>query len=538
MKIKSIELKNFKKFTDLRIENIPESAKLVLLIGPNGSGKSSVFDAFEYINTKYVKSIHDERRNQLINEEFYQKGKNSIEITFTTEKQVFNTLNQGVFQNEYLFYGRTSYRQTPKLKRYSLGNIKDGEYYNDYDRPIKSIDKDEMFENDIEKLFEEMLRAVFIHNTQASIIKENYIKPINNAFKNIFQSKIDELILDEFIPPIDGKVAQINFKKGNSIFHYDFLSAGEKEVVNILFNLLARKSRFTDTVYFLDEIDLHLNTKIQYNLLKEITENWIPDNCQLWTASHSLGFIEYAKQSDSAVILDFDDLNFDEPQVISPQSKEKLDLYEIAVPREILSNLFTGKKIVFCENKNDSYYNLLGLENTIFIGVNNSNDVFHSVKRDKKYLSIRDRDFLTDNEIDKIKLEFPNHRILKYYNFENFIYHPDNLYEAIEGFDKQEYISQITAQKNKLVEYDIIPSLDSSRQSYAEFKENNRLKDSDKKVIVDSLKSDDFETFYKFFNMRDKFNHSKYQKIILSKSELVKTKWFKEQIEKCLNENN
>ena len=45
MKIKSIHLKNFKRFTDLRIEFFPETAKLVVMIGPNGCGKSSVFDA-------------------------------------------------------------------------------------------------------------------------------------------------------------------------------------------------------------------------------------------------------------------------------------------------------------------------------------------------------------------------------------------------------------------------------------------------------------------------------------------------------------
>ena len=45
MKIKSIKLKDFKRFTDLTIEGLPEKAKLVVMIGPNGCGKSSVFDA-------------------------------------------------------------------------------------------------------------------------------------------------------------------------------------------------------------------------------------------------------------------------------------------------------------------------------------------------------------------------------------------------------------------------------------------------------------------------------------------------------------
>ena len=45
MKIKSIKLRNFRRFTDLTIEGLSEKAKLVVMIGPNGSGKSSVFDA-------------------------------------------------------------------------------------------------------------------------------------------------------------------------------------------------------------------------------------------------------------------------------------------------------------------------------------------------------------------------------------------------------------------------------------------------------------------------------------------------------------
>ena len=45
MKIASIHLQNFKRFTDLKIQNIPATAKLVVLLGPNGCGKSSVFDA-------------------------------------------------------------------------------------------------------------------------------------------------------------------------------------------------------------------------------------------------------------------------------------------------------------------------------------------------------------------------------------------------------------------------------------------------------------------------------------------------------------
>ena len=46
MRIKSLNLKNYKRFTDLTIHKIPENTRLVVLIGPNGSGKSSVLDSF------------------------------------------------------------------------------------------------------------------------------------------------------------------------------------------------------------------------------------------------------------------------------------------------------------------------------------------------------------------------------------------------------------------------------------------------------------------------------------------------------------
>ncbi len=46
MKVKSIKLDNFKRFTNLSISELPDNAKLVIIVGPNGSGKSSLFDAF------------------------------------------------------------------------------------------------------------------------------------------------------------------------------------------------------------------------------------------------------------------------------------------------------------------------------------------------------------------------------------------------------------------------------------------------------------------------------------------------------------
>jgi len=539
MQIQKIRLQNFKRFTDLTIEGIPENTKLVLLIGANGSGKSSVFDAFEVLNVYSRKLMPS--ATALV-EKYYQKKDDAFLIDITSNKgnfhcQTWSDANSGSTVGELptnSFYGRTSFRQISRLTKTVLGS--ELATQNDADRPKIYIDRDERFENDIENMLRDILKNVFSSVDSSKYIREKYIYPINQALHRIFNNDHNiEIELLEIIPPLEGKTAQITFKKGNSEIHYNLLSAGEKEVINILFNLLSRKDLLHDAILFFDEMDLHLNTAIQYNLIKEITENWIPENSQLWTASHALGFIDYASKSENAVIIDFDSLNFDFAQNLLPQSKEILDVYDIAVPKSMLSQLFIGKKIVFCENKNNEYYNLLGIENTIYVGGKASREVFLHIKRDAKNHALRDRDFLTDTEIKAIKKEHPTYHILKYYDFENYIYHPDNIAElSPEGFDKNTYIKEIIEQKNKKIKSILMPVV-SSRQTYEEFKTNDKLKSNDLDSIGEDLESNELERFYKFFDMKDQFNKSTIAKLNLSKEKLVSTKWFKTKIQEIIN---
>ena len=48
MKIKDIEINNFKNFKRLVIKDIPKETRLVVLIGPNGTGKTSLLEAFNF----------------------------------------------------------------------------------------------------------------------------------------------------------------------------------------------------------------------------------------------------------------------------------------------------------------------------------------------------------------------------------------------------------------------------------------------------------------------------------------------------------
>ncbi len=550
MKITNIRLQNFKRFTDLIINSIPVSSKLVLLIGSNGSGKSSLFDAFGFIDSAIKNDIkvNDDFRN------YYRKDTNSevfvhIRLGNKTEFSISSENFKKPDLSKTAFYGRTSFRQIPRLQRTSLGQGGQVDFEKDSDRPKFFIERDNRFENDIEKITEIILKDLFRSNESKEQIRQKYIDPINSALENIFGSDNEtKLQLVEIIPPLEGKVAQITFRKGNSEFHYNYLSAGEKEVFNLLINLLSRASLYQDTIYYLDEIDLHLNTKLQFNLLKEITENWIPENCQFWTATHSLGFIEYAKQAEFASIIDFDDRNFDLQQFLSPEPKDNQDIYEIAVGKEFLPSLFRNMEIYFVENKDKDYYGAIGIPSTIFVADNNRNNVYHKV-RTTAFKGIVDRDFLSDEDIIEIKKHYTNLTIIDYYSIENYLYHPDNLeeyYASIEShFDKGNYCTQLTDCKNQIKDA-ILPTLALKRTEYPYFGEpafngsplqhrfkNKNENEIESRKIAEYLNSDDLEIYYKVLPMKTYCTQLP-QRQNISKSELAKTVWFRNKINDLL----
>lgn len=541
MYIKKLQLINFKRFSNVTIDlsNQFTPPKLVLLIGENGSGRTSVFDAFEWVNG--CQKDHSFHR---LDDDYYKKDPQlSLEVIIDLANgellhQKDNSLLQDTPKSN-MFYGRSSLRQVPKLTRTRQGvNV---DISNDSDRPRQYILRDERFENDIEYLTQLILEEVFTGSDfDSKKLKANYIDPLNDAFHRIFGDKPDtSLKLVALLPPLRGEAADIRFKKGQSEFHYNLLSSGEKEIFNIFLNLFTRKKLYNDTIYFIDELDLHLNTSLQYSLLKEITENWIPDNCQLWTASHSLGFIDYARESELAATIDFNQLDFDLPFTLVPQPKESFEVYELAVSKGILSKILTGKKLIFAENKDALYYNNLSIDNTIFLSANDKNHVFYSAKEPDRF-GLIDRDFLTDEEIIQIKGSYNHLYLLNYYSIENYLYHPDNLEEYYRStkqpFDKEAYINRLIECRNQH-KSGIIYGINNARSGYPFYKENEYVKQRRKFAaggwkIIELIESDDFETFYKVLPMKELCKDLPERQNV-GKSQLAQTNWVRTKIKDC-----
>ena len=536
MRIKKIELKNFKRFTDLTISELPESAKLVLLIGSNGSGKSSLFDAFDWLSKLTGKKSLPYNYGMGINEYYFKNIKNEIEVSVMLDQSreirtayansSIIKLEGGDFVNR--FIGRSSIRIVPRI----TNKANPQSISSDSDSPVSYIENDTRFINDIFQYIQNInnsIREPVFQGKQVDVLKifQESIEPLNQSLLNILGGDESTTIqIAEFQDATPNEAAKLIFKKGSSKINYDLLSHGEKQVVILLINFIVRQEYYKDSIIFIDEMDCHLNTSLQSNLLKEIVDKWIPNDSQLWTASHALGFIDYAQNSDNACIMDLDLLDFDHKQEIIPSSKEKVDVYELAIPKATITNILKNYKLVVVENKNDEYFNAaLGELGYLFLPANNNREVFLTIKNDKDKLGLRDRDYLRDDELSQIINDFPNLKILPFYTFENLIYHPDNIDELkIEGFIKENYIEEIVKQKNeKLLE--IIGEIGTSRSHYIEFKDGIK-NDENIKPIIDSLKSDNLFDFYKFFNMKKHFNRTYLSQINIRPLDLAKTKWF------------
>lgn len=262
-----------------------------------------------------------------------------------------------------------------------------------------------------------------------------------------------------------------------------------------------------------------------YNKIK--VKEMIPCNCELCKISNSPKFYEF----DLLQRMELNDI----AEIRCDKSLKMVNISSLT--SDIIRGQFSSEKIVACENKNATILTSLNLENVLFYPERDSSDVFIKIKTKLDIYGIRDRDFLLDSEIDKIRSRYPNYFILNYYCFENYLYHPENVQELnLSGFDKDLYINEIKNQKNQK-KNQIISNFKNARKNYHEFKlEQEKLKDKlNEENIIDYLESEDLEVYFKAFSMKDYFNKSILEKYGLKESELANTNWFRDKITNLLN---
>lgn len=429
------------------------------------------------------------------------------------------------------FYCRPSVRIVPEPK---IDGYDEKSYISDKYWVSKSIYADSRFNQDVNhytKIINKELRKPLFSGSDTNNIVEirkKFIDTFNQSLNRVFGDNGDiNLELVDYEEEWTNTPANLYFKKWKAErLDYKLLSHWEKQIIILLLNLILNKENLENHIIFIDEMDVHLHTFLQYNIIKEVVEYQLPVNSQLRTATHSLWFIQYAKDNQEAVVIDFDSYDFDKTKELKPEKWQKI--FEIAVPEDTLMSLFKDKNIIYCEWKNDRDLNCIGVENCIFVWWDRYKDriVIENIEWSfsENEIWIIDRDFLSDKEKTNIEKSLPRLRILPYYCFENVLYHPENIKEAYPEFDNKIYIEQITHKKNE-EKYLIKSKLSWSRDKYLVFSERKDIKNKynfeDKNALEDihnEIDSDDFETFFKHFNMKQYitlfFDTSKKEKLL------------------------
>lgn len=346
MKIKSIKINEFKRFTDLTVSEIPESTKLIVLVGPNGSGKTSLFEAF---NHWYMyKGFHSTG-----NKDYFDKNKDGNNQNWYQDKVNIEFYNQPAFNNNEeikgKFYFRSAYRNDADFTVNSL---------NKQDDPSLTIRLATLMQNDItvsenyQRLISKTLSGVYeINNNQKTVeqLREELIGKIKNSLNNIFE----DLNLSSIGDPLSN--GSFYFEKGVSKdFHYKNLSAGEKSAFDLILDLIIKSTHYNDAVFCIDEPETHMHTRLQANLLKELYI-LTPDNSQLWISTHSIGMLKQSEELEKAnpgsvVFLDFDNRDFDLTENMYPAKISKTiwnRFFDLAFAD--FSQLIAPARIVFCE---------------------------------------------------------------------------------------------------------------------------------------------------------------------------------------------
>lgn len=340
MRISSVKLTKFRRFVDLEIRDIPGTARLVVLAGPNGSGKSSLFDAFllRYrMDSNYGWNNDSKYYNRPHDPDIDMGGRIAI------------GMHGGTPFGRGSLYVRTAYRHDPEFatnKMSRQGAILDSLELN------KLIEADATVSRNYVRLAAQAMEDVFVNedaNTTMGAYRDKLIGEIREPLKRLFP----DLTFIGVGNPLDQGTFQ--FDKGSSKgFDYKNLSGGEKAVFDLMLDFVVKRRSYPDAVYCIDEPEAHMNTKLQGALLEELL-GLLPEQSQLWIASHSIGMMRKARElydadPNSVVFLDFGGQDFDQPVVMRP-SKPTRAFWEsvLHVALDDLASLVAPREVVICE---------------------------------------------------------------------------------------------------------------------------------------------------------------------------------------------
>lgn len=465
MRVKSVHIKAFKRFTELTIDELPSSCRLVVMVGPNGCGKSSLFDAF-----KTWHWYHGEPGSN--NDETYYRKQGVPVVAWGQHVDIdFHTPLPGDRATwKKIFYIRSAYRNQPDFTLSSLS--RQGPVF-EAPKVAKLIDNDARVEDNYQRLVSRTVDGVYSgHRDELSVaqLREEFIGQVREPMRRVF----GDLTLTGLGDPLDQ--GSFFFDKGVSReFHYKNLSGGEKAAFDLLLDLVLKKTAYDDTVFCIDEPEGHMHARLQGLLLDELFK-FTTENSQLWIATHSIGMIRKAKDLQAAhpgeiVFLDLHDVDFDQPAELRPCLVNRdLWLKTLGVALDDLAKLVAPAEVVLCEGRSPSrgdpareefdakcYQRIFSSEypDTDFVSVGNTTDVqtdrlglgdaLQRLIKGTRVRRVIDRDNKTPEEIADLKSK--GVRVLSRRHLEAYLLDDEILRVLCLSVDNEDSVGQLLEAK-------------------------------------------------------------------------------------------
>jgi hypothetical protein len=225
MKLATARIRDFKRFTDLTITDLPSAARLVVLVGPNGAGKSSRFEAFNYwasiARERYsFDPLYHAKTGRPSTSDWSQMLQR-IELTFHDAEIDPQTRSKEALK---AFYLRSAYRHEPDFTLDQLNRA--DEVLLDSRRPGTLISGEARVSDNHQRIVAASVEALFDplnKDKAAGEIVERLVGCVRDGIARVF----DGLKLDGPGRPMQG--GTFFFTKGSSAgYHYKNLSGGEK----------------------------------------------------------------------------------------------------------------------------------------------------------------------------------------------------------------------------------------------------------------------------------------------------------------------